>query len=73
MNNNDILKRIRYALDLRDSVMVKIFEFADYKITRKELACFFKKEDDEEFVALNDKMLRLFLDGFIIMKRGRKN
>ena len=49
MVNNDILRRVRYALNLKDSVMLEIFKSADCIITHEELLNLLKKEDEEGF------------------------
>ena len=71
MLNNDILRRLRYALNLNDKMMLSIFELAGHKISRDELLAFLKKPDDEDFVSLNNQTLSLFLDGLITHKRGK--
>ena len=72
MNNNDILRRIRYALDIRDEEMIEIFKLADYKTDRAALTALLRKEDEDGYVACNRKVLGFFLDGLILHKRGRK-
>lgn len=72
MINNDVLRRIRYALDLNDATMIDIFALSDYEITREELLNFLKKDNDDDFVSLNNLKLSLFLDGLITYKRGKK-
>lgn len=37
MDNNDILIRLRYALDIKDNDMIKIFEHGGIKVTKEEL------------------------------------
>ena len=34
MNNNDILRRIRYAFDFNDAKMIELFGLADHQVTR---------------------------------------
>ena len=38
MDNNDILIRLRYALDIKDTDMVKIFKLGDVDVTRGRCA-----------------------------------
>jgi uncharacterized protein YehS (DUF1456 family) len=71
MQNNDILRRLRYALDLNDATMTAIFKLADYEITRDELLNFLKKDEQEGFVELNHQTMALFLEGLITHKRGK--
>lgn len=72
MINNDILRRIRYALDLNDATMIEIFALSDYEISREDLLNFLKKDDAEGFVSLDNRRMNLFLDGLIIYKRGKQ-
>jgi len=72
MINNDILRRFRYALDISDSTMVEIFKLSRHEIDRSDLAALLKTEDETGFVECSDTLMNLFLDGFIVHKRGRK-
>ena len=72
MNNNDILRRIRYTFEFSDSKMIEIFGLADCQVTRAQISDWLKKDEDPAFQALNDNMMAVFLNGFINDKRGRK-
>src|SRR5690606_26777695 len=72
MNNNDIIRSIRYTFDLSDSTMIEIFGLADLTVTRAEVSDWLKKEDDPEFKPINDLHLATFLNGLINYKRGKK-
>lgn len=72
MINNDVLRRVRYALDLNDATMIEIFASSDYNVTREELLNFLKKDNEDGFIAINNRKLSLFLDGLITYKRGKK-
>ncbi|ASA57288.1 DUF1456 family protein [Vibrio gazogenes] len=72
MTNNDILRRVRYTFDLKDSVMTEIFSLADLNVTDEQVIRWLKKEDDESFVKLSDTELAVFLNGFINFKRGKR-
>ena len=37
MNNNDILIRLRYALDIKDSDMIEIFKLGEVEVSKEEL------------------------------------
>ena len=41
MNNNDILIRLRYALDIKDADMVKIFKLGGIEVTADEVSSSF--------------------------------
>ncbi len=70
MKNNDVLRRLRYALDISDVKMVEIFQKSDFKTDTVQIKNMLKKEDEEDFFNINDRIMTLFLDGFIIYKRG---
>ncbi|GAX60216.1 hypothetical protein SCALIN_C07_0027 [Candidatus Scalindua japonica] len=72
MTNNDILRRLRYALDIKDSKMIEIFKLSEYEIARPDLINLLKKEEEEGYVECGDNILECFLDGLIIHKRGKR-
>lgn len=72
MNNNDILRRLRYTFDFNDTKMIEIFALAGQEVSRAEISDWMKKDDDPDFKELYDKELAVFLNGFIIEKRGKK-
>jgi uncharacterized protein YehS (DUF1456 family) len=70
MTNNDILKKLRVALQLKDVDIVKILSLVDFKITSTELSAIFRKEDHPNYMECGDQLLRNFLNGLIIHLRG---
>lgn len=72
VNANDILRRIRYTFEFSDSKMMEIFALAGYEITRAQISDWLKKDDDPAYKDLDDNHLSIFLNGFIIEKRGKK-
>jgi len=70
MNNNDVLRRLRYALDIKDTDMISIFEMGGIEITKDEYMPLLKKEEQAGYVECTDEQLEKFLDGFITFKRG---
>ncbi|MGY0393000.1 DUF1456 family protein [Bizionia sp. KMM 8389] len=72
MTNNDIFKKLRVALQLRDDEIVKILELVDFRITKSELGAFFRKEDHPKYMECGDQILRNFLNGLVIHLRGPK-
>ncbi len=72
MNNNDILRRIRYTFDFTDRKMVEIFDHAGYEVSPELIVNWLKKDDDPDFESLHDLKLAVFLNGLIIEKRGKK-
>lgn len=72
MVNNDVLKKLRVALKLRDDEIVEILKLVDFKITKSELGAFFRKEDHPNYTECGDQILRNFLNGLVIYYRGTR-
>lgn len=81
MNNNDKLVRLRYALDLKDKEMVKIFRLGGADLTEADVKGMLTRvytDTDDEFddnkydVTCNDRKLEMFFNGFITYKRGER-
>ncbi|SDU15592.1 YehS family protein [Halopseudomonas salegens] len=73
MTNNDILRRLRYAFDLKDSAVVGIIALADIDVTEEQVVAWLKREEDDGFLEMNDREMAAFLNGFIIFKRGKRD
>ena len=72
MTNNDIFKKLRVALMLRDDQIVEILELVDFRISKSELGAFFRDEKHPNYVECGDQVLRNFLNGLVIHLRGTK-
>jgi uncharacterized protein YehS (DUF1456 family) len=87
MNNNDILIRLRYALDIKNTDMVEIFKLGGIELTKEEMLKMLVKlkdsyhdevdydgdiDEDEENIKCDNYMLESFLNGLIIFKRGKQ-
>ncbi|WOV89281.1 DUF1456 family protein [Sporosarcina oncorhynchi] len=78
MNNNDILSRLRYALDIKDVEMVEIFGLGGIQTTKEEVKEMLTKmkntdadeEDTEYGRTIDNTTLESFLNGFVTLKRG---
>jgi uncharacterized protein YehS (DUF1456 family) len=73
MNNNDILRRLRYTFNLNDTKMMDLFAEGGLPANREQISDWLKKEDDPECKPIYDIDLAAFLNGFIILKRGKKD
>lgn len=73
MINNDVMRSIRYMLDLGDSKVVEIVQLADadFPLDKTQVPALLKREDEEGFVACSDRVLAHFLNGLVIHYRGR--
>ena len=73
MNNNDVLRSVRYMLDISDKKVIEITKTGGMEIALEDLVKYLdKKEEDEEgFVRCPDEVMAHFLDGLVIFKRGK--
>jgi len=71
LSNNDILKKLRVALSLRNDEIIEILSLVDFEITKGALGDLFRNEDHPGYVEAGDQILRNFLNGLIIYKRGK--
>jgi len=72
MTNNEIIKKLRIALDLKEADIIEILKFAEYNIKKTELSGVFRKREHKNFKECSDLLLSHFLNGYIIYKRGPK-
>jgi len=73
MITNDVLRSIRYMLDLSEPKIIEIAQLADagFAIDRDQVQAALKKEDEEGFAPCSDALLAHVLDGLIVLRRGR--
>jgi len=73
MTNNDIIRRIRYVFDFKDEKMSEIFALTGYQTSTDDISKWLKSDEDESFKEIDDKNLAIFLNGLIVLKRGKKD
>ena len=71
MLNNDVLRSLRYTLDISDAQMVDIIKLSGKQVIPSDLAAMLKKEDEEGFTPCDDELMAHFLDGLVFFKRGK--
>ena len=77
IDNNDILIRLRYALDLKNTEMVDIFKLGGIDLSKEEVLKVLTKSEDEyaqseNHIPCDDEMFESFLNGLITFKRGKQ-
>lgn len=72
MTNNDILKKLRIALSLKDFEIIEILKLVEFDMTKSELSALFRKDDHPNYKECGDQVLRKFLNGLIIKNRGTR-
>jgi uncharacterized protein YehS (DUF1456 family) len=63
LSNNEVLKKLRIALELRDDDVSAVFEQAEFAVTKSELGSFFRKEGHRNFRKCPEQVLRKFIVG----------
>ncbi|MGG5871811.1 DUF1456 family protein [Pseudomonas peli] len=71
MLNNDVLRSLRYTLDISDAQMVDIIKLSGKQVALNDLAAMLKKDDEEGFTPCDDELMAHFLDGLVYFKRGK--
>jgi uncharacterized protein YehS (DUF1456 family) len=71
MIHNDVLRSLRYLLNVRDQVLIDILELGGYLVTEEEIITYLKAEDEPGFVRCPDEVMSRFLNGLVIFKRGK--
>ncbi len=72
MLNNDILRQVRYALDLRDNQLPALLRDGGLDPEGVDFRALLAREDEEGFRPCNDRVLAALLDGLIVLRRGRR-
>lgn len=76
MDNNDILIRLRYALEIKNKEVAEIFKLGGVEVSVPEVVQILTKSDDEvednDQIKCSNNMLDSFLNGLIIYKRGKQ-
>ncbi|SBT14100.1 YehS family protein [Vibrio celticus] len=72
MTNNEILRRIQHALNLKNAQIIKAIEQADVTVAHDQVINWLKDDNDKSCSKMKDKELAVFLNGFINFKRGKK-
>ncbi|MEA9391884.1 DUF1456 family protein [Acerihabitans sp. TG2] len=71
MMNNDVLRSVRYMLNLHNDQLLAILALMDTTLSAQEMASFVKKDDEEGYQPCPDIVMGYFLHGLIISKRGQ--
>ncbi len=70
MPNNDILRKLRIALDYKEQDMLQMLELAGFPVSKSELSALFRKPTHRNYKLCGDQLLRNFLNGLTIHLRG---
>ena len=73
MTHNDLLRSLRYALKLNGESIAGLCSLSGLNISPHEVLKLLKKEEEPGFVICDDLVMRSFLDGLIISRRGLRD
>lgn len=73
MTPNDVLRSLRYSLNVHDYGMIDIFALGGADVTKEQVVSWLKKDEDEGFSAVSDELMARFLNGLIIQRRGARD
>jgi uncharacterized protein YehS (DUF1456 family) len=65
LSNNEVLRKIRIAMNYRDDDMLNILKYANFKLSKGELSALFRKTDHRSYKPCGDQLLRNFLQGMV--------
>ena len=71
MTHNDVLRSVRYLLNVSDATLADIIRLGHGEVSRDELVAFLKKEDEDGYQACGDAVMAHFLNGLVTYKRGK--
>ncbi len=63
LSNNEILKKLRVALELQADDMVAIFKRIDFTVTKAELGAFFRRPEHRNYRKCPEQVLKKFIKG----------
>lgn len=73
MTNNDILRRLRYALNLDNDGVLRLFGLGGHSLSHGDLDLLLKKDEEPGFIECPDILLLAFLDGLVASRRGPRD
>ena len=63
LSNNEILRKLRIALELKEDAMLAVFKRVEFSVTKAELGGFFRKEGHRNHRTCPDQVLKKFIKG----------
>ncbi|MNE44131.1 hypothetical protein D3C76_589470 [compost metagenome] len=71
MIHNDVLRSVRYMLDINDAKVVDIVALGGLEVSKADIVSYLKKDEEEGFAPCPDLVMAHFLDGLVVFKRGK--
>ncbi len=71
MINNDVLRSVRYMLNINDAKMVEIIKMDNFDVAVSAMSTYVIKEGEPGFENCPDEVMAHFLNGLVFFKRGK--
>ena len=71
MINNDVIRSLRYILNVSEFKLVEIAALGGGVVTQAKMNAYMKEEDEPGFELCPQNLMARFLNGLIIYKRGK--
>lgn len=65
LSNNEVLRKIKIAMNYRDEDMLEILRYANFNLSKGELSALFRRQDHRSYKPCGDQLLRNFLQGMV--------
>jgi uncharacterized protein YehS (DUF1456 family) len=66
LSNNEVLKKLRIALELKEDGVLAAFKKAEFEVTKAELSSFFRKDGHRNYRKVPEQVLRKFIHGLSV-------
>lgn len=73
LNNNIIFRKLKIALNYKDTDIIDTFNLVDMWISKHEISAFFRNPKQNQYRVCEDQLLRNFLHGLQIKYRPNVN
>lgn len=71
MTHNDVLRSLRYLMNVGDGALADIARLAGGEVSKADMAAFLLGEDEQGYRPCSDQVMAYFLNGLVIHKRGK--
>jgi len=72
LNNNIILRKIKIALNYKDTDIIEVFDLVDMFISKHEISSLFRNPKQKQYQICGDQFLRNFLHGLQLRFRNEE-
>lgn len=72
LSNNNILRKLKIALNLKSDEIIALFTLIDKKISKPELSSFFRNPEHSSYRPLMDQYLRNFLTALQVAHKNKQ-